>query len=84
MISSLKHLPYESRLEKLKLWWLEDRCFRADLIKVFKIVHGLSSVSLETFFENSLSDYLTIPEDIHWNWIKEKDLTFDSISLVKE
>jgi len=39
MIASVKHLPHESRLEQLKLWSLEDRCNRADLIEVFKIHH---------------------------------------------
>jgi len=37
-------------LKELKLWSLEDRRIRADLIEVFKITHGLSSLSLDTFF----------------------------------
>jgi len=36
---------------ELKLWSLEDRRVRADLIEVFKITHGYSSVTLETFSE---------------------------------
>ena len=50
-IPNLKNIPYEERLAKLKLWSLEDRRVRADLIEVFKITHGYSSVTLETFFE---------------------------------
>jgi len=51
MILHLKNIPYEERLAKLKLWSLEDRQVRADLIEVFKITHGYSLVTLETFFE---------------------------------
>jgi len=36
----LKNVTYEDRLKKLKLWSLEDRRIRADLIEVFKIIHG--------------------------------------------
>jgi len=50
MIPHLKNVPYEKRLKELKLWSLEDRRIRADLIEVFKITHGLSSLSLGTFF----------------------------------
>jgi len=38
-------------LEYLKLWTLEERRARADLIEVYKIIHGISSVSFDTFFE---------------------------------
>jgi len=34
---------------KLGLWTLEDTCIRADLIEVYKMMHGLSSVHLSTF-----------------------------------
>ena len=50
MIPHLKNVPYEKRLKELKLWSLEDRRIRADFIEVFKITHGLSSLSLDTFF----------------------------------
>jgi len=39
--------------KRLYVWSLEDRRVRADLIEVFKIVHGLSSVKFDTFFEFS-------------------------------
>ena len=45
-----KNVPYEKKLKELKLWSLEDRHIRADLIEVFKITHRLSSLSLDTFF----------------------------------
>ena len=51
MILSIKEFPYGVRLKKLGLWSLEDRRIRADLIEVFKIIHGLSTVNFSTFFE---------------------------------
>jgi len=51
MIPELKDLSYEQRLAKTKLWSLEDRRTRADLIEVYKITHGLSTVGFSTFFE---------------------------------
>jgi len=53
MIPDLKDLSYEQRLAKTKLWSLEDRRTRADLIEVYKIIHGLSAVRFSTFFELS-------------------------------
>ena len=47
----LRKLPYLRRLEYLKLWTLEERRARADLIVVYKIIHGIASVSFDTFFE---------------------------------
>ena len=43
----------QQRLAKTKLWSLEDRRTRADLIEVYKIIHGLSTVRFSTFFERS-------------------------------
>jgi len=52
MFPELRKLPYLRRLDYLKLWTLEERRARADLIKVYKIIHGIiSSVSFDTFFE---------------------------------
>jgi len=53
MIPSVKLLPCEDRLKQLNLWSLEDRRIRADLIEVFKIIHGLSSIEFSTLFEFS-------------------------------
>ena len=50
MIAGLKDLSYEQRLAKTKLWSLEDRRTRADLIEVYKIIHGLTTVRFNTFF----------------------------------
>ena len=43
---NISKLPYDQRLTEL-----EDRRLRADLIEVYKIIHGLSSVSFHSFFE---------------------------------
>jgi len=51
MIPSVKHFSYETRLQEFKLWSLEDRRIRADLIELFKVIlHVLSSVNFSTFF----------------------------------
>ena len=51
MFPELRKLPYLWRLKYLKLWTLEERRACADLIEVYKIIHGISSVSFDTFFE---------------------------------
>ena len=51
MIPNISKLPYDQRLTEVGLWSLEDRRLRADLIEVYKIIHGLSSVSFQSFFE---------------------------------
>jgi len=40
MIEGMGGMNYEDRLTELRLTTLETRWVRADLIKVFKIVHG--------------------------------------------
>jgi len=51
MITSLKSLQYEARLQKLGLWTLEERRNRADLIEVFKMAHGFSAIPLTDMFQ---------------------------------
>jgi len=46
-------ITYACRLLELELWPLEERRVRADLIEVFKMSRGLSSVPFSTFFELS-------------------------------
>ena len=64
MIPSLKEVPYEIRLKRLKLWTLEDRRVRADLIEVFKMFRGLSVVDIDTFLNWTNPVVL---EDISWS-----------------
>jgi len=51
MIPKLTQLAYADRLDCLKLWTLEERRVRADLIEVYKIVHGLSAIPFSSIFE---------------------------------
>lgn len=51
MFKELKVLPYMDRIDRLGLWTLEERRNRADLIEVFKICNGYTTLSLEAFFE---------------------------------
>ena len=50
LISSLKGVPYDSRLRLLNLTSLELRRLRGDLIQVYKIVHGFVNLSFSDFF----------------------------------
>jgi len=47
----MMNLQYEEKLQELQLWILEDRRIHANLIKVLKIVKGLSSIKLGSVFE---------------------------------
>ena len=51
MISSVRAMPYESRLKKCKLMTLKDRRLRTDLIEVFKIIHGYTDIPTESLFK---------------------------------
>ena len=51
MIPKVKHLSYEDRIRVLRLWTLEERRNRADLIQVFKMYRGLAEPKFEDFFE---------------------------------
>jgi ribonucleases P/MRP protein subunit RPP40 len=51
MVPGLRHLDYMERLRRLGLWTLEERRNRADVLEVFKMLRGLSSVPFGEFFE---------------------------------
>ena len=58
LVRSLENLSYEERMKKLKLYSLEDRRLRADMIAVHKITHGLTDINMSklfTFAENSVT-----------------------------
>jgi len=55
MVPDLKELSYPDRLKKLGLWSLEERRVRADLIEVYKGIHGLSALSFDDLFEFDIS-----------------------------
>ena len=50
MINNMEGKTYEERLYCLKLWTLEERRNRQDLIEVFKICNGLSRLKLNELF----------------------------------
>ena len=49
MIEGYKSIPYEERLQLLKLTTLETRRLRGDLIETFKIMRGFSNLNLLVF-----------------------------------
>lgn len=50
MITEIKHFSYQQRLFKTGLMSLETRRIRADLIEVWKILHGFEGLIPEDFF----------------------------------
>jgi len=50
MINNMEGKTYEERLQCLKLWTLEERRNRQDLIELFKIRNGLSRIKLNELF----------------------------------
>ena len=51
LFPDLRKLDYYKRLEHLKLWSLEERRNRADLIEAFKLFKELTDVPYTTFFQ---------------------------------
>jgi len=50
IINNMEGKTYQERLQCLKLWTLEERRNRQDLIEIFKIGNGLSSIKLNEHF----------------------------------
>ena len=51
MIINMREKTYEEILKSLGLWTLEERRNRQDIIEVFKMYHGYSSVALQELVE---------------------------------
>jgi len=58
MIPGFSKLPYGERLQQLGLWSLEERRNKADIIEVFKMAKGWSTIPLESLFELSTTKHL--------------------------
>ncbi len=50
LVTGMRHLPYEERLQRLGLYSLQRRRRRADLITAFKIFTGLLDIDPNLFF----------------------------------
>ena len=67
LFPELRSLNYIDRLKKLKLWTLEERRNRADLIELYKMSHGITSVPLQKLFILAPQH---VPTRGHsWNWL---------------
>ena len=51
LINNLKHLPYNERLQSLRLDSLKFRRRRYDILQVFRIIKGIDNISPNLFFE---------------------------------
>jgi len=50
MMKNMKGMSYKERLQKLKLWTLEEKRNRQDLIEVFKICKGFIKIRPKELF----------------------------------
>ncbi len=50
LVTGMRHLPYEERLQRLGLHSLQQRRLQADLITTFKIFTGLLDIDQNLFF----------------------------------
>jgi len=53
LFSNLRKLPYEDRLSQLRLWSMEESQNRSDLIKLYKLVKGLSATPWSEIFHRA-------------------------------
>ena len=67
LVKCIKHLPYEERFITLGLPSLEYRRDRADLIQVYKIMHGIDKIDQDKMF--TLSKYRAT-RGLHLNYTK--------------
>ena len=58
VLPGLKFETYGERLPILKLWSLEERRNRADLLELFKIYKGMSIIKLSDMFDVYLDKYI--------------------------
>ena len=72
-VPELKNLPYEERLEKLKLTTLEERRIRGDMIQTFKIIKGIDNIPAEKFFTvNKRKGFFSQRVVNNWNKLMDK------------
>ena len=61
LVKSLRYKPYDERLKILKLYPLEVRRTRGDLIEVFKIINGLEDINPKEFI--TMSHTITLEQE---------------------
>ena len=70
LFDGLRSWEYKDRLEVLKLWSLEERRHRSDLIELFKMARGLSAIPLTNFFKFSTTPFGSTIRGHSWKLIK--------------
>ena len=69
LFDDLRSREYQDRLKVLKLWSLEERRHRSDLIELFKMARGLSAIPLTDFFNFSTRPFGSTTHGHSWKLI---------------
>ena len=62
-VEGISHLPYNGRLEEMRLPMLQFRRFRGDMIEVYKLSHG-------SYDEEATDNFLTFHDSIRHNYFR--------------
>jgi len=68
LFPNLRKLPYEDRLGQLRLWSLEERRNRTDLIELYQMVKGLSATPWSKFIRRS-TETKTLTGEHRWKLV---------------
>jgi len=70
LFKDLRSREYDERLKILRLWLLEERRHRSDLLELFKMVRGLSAIPLTSFFKLADRSAGSVTRGHAWKLIK--------------
>jgi len=75
LFKDLRSREYDERLKILRLWSLEERRHRSDLLELFKMVRGLSAIFLTSFFKLADRSARSVTCGHAWKLIKSHSNT---------
>ena len=75
VVQGLEIQEYDERLKILRLWSLEERRNRSDLLELFKMFRGLSGIPLTSFFKLADRSAGSVTRGHAWKLIKKHSNT---------
>ena len=82
-LPGMKNIPYEERLQRLKLPTLAYRRTRGDMIEVYKLLHGKYDMFLERACTNVRKESFSLRVTRSWNDLPEVVVTAPSVNSFK-